>query len=177
MAIKVRIEKLNERAILPSRAHKRDTGYDLTFTGIKRIEGDVIFFKTDLTVQPSQGYYFEIIPRSSISKLPLSMANSIGIIDNTYTGELIVPVRLHHREAGFDTKTNTFPFGIANMFGGKPPTILSAAELILSKKPTLFQLVLRKKYNCEFVFGDLKSTDRSDGGFGSTDDKSTKSIE
>ena len=110
-----------------------------------------MFFKTDLKVQPSQGYYFEIVPRSSISKLPLSMANSIGVIDNHYTGELIVPVRLHHREPGFDTKTNNFPFGIVSMFGGKPPTILSAAELILSKKPCLFQLVLRKKYNCEFV--------------------------
>jgi len=124
-----------------------------------------------LSVQPSAGYFFEIVPRSSISKLPLSMANSIGVIDNHYTGELIIPVRLHHREPGFDTKTNTFPFGIVKMLGGKPPSILAAAELILAKKPSLFQLILRKKYVCEFVQEEFEETDRGQGGFGSTDEK------
>lgn len=171
MAVKVKVKKLSEKAKMPKLAHSTDSGYDLTFIGIEKIVGDVIFFKTGLTVQPSQGYFFEIVPRSSISKLPLSMANSIGVIDNHYTGELIIPVRLHHREPGFETKTNSFPFGIVQMLDGKPPSILAAAELILAKKPSLFQMILRKKYACEFVEGDLEDTDRGDGGFGSSDVK------
>jgi len=169
MAVKVKVKKLDETAELPSRAHSTDTGYDLKFTGVHKISGDVIMFKTSLSVQPSSGYYFDIVPRSSISKLPLSMANSIGIIDNNYTGELIVPVRVHHSNMGFEPKSSSYPSGIVQIFGAKPPTMLSLAELILSKKPIMFQLVLRKKYNCSFEVDELNETDRGDDGFGSTD--------
>jgi hypothetical protein len=46
-----------------------------------------------------------VVPRSSISKTPLELANSIGIIDRGYTGTLKVAVRNHsawvvHLEAG-----------------------------------------------------------------------------
>lgn len=37
------------------------------------------------------GYW--LCPRSSLSKMPLMMANSIGVIDKEYTGELQVPLR------------------------------------------------------------------------------------
>ena len=170
MAVKVKVEKLDETGEVPSRAHESDTGYDLKFTGVHKISGDVIFFKTSISVQPSKGYYFEIVPRSSISKLPLSMANSVGIIDNSYTGELVVPVRVHHSSMGFDTKTVSYPGGIVKILGAKPPTMLSLAELILAKKPKMFQLVLRKKLNCDFIIDELDETDRGDGGFGSTDE-------
>lgn len=169
MAVKVKIKKLDDSAKIPEKAHTTDSGYDLHFTGISKIEGDVIFFKTSLSVQPSPGYYFEIVPRSSISKLPFSMANSIGVIDQHYTGELIIPVRVHHGSMGFETKLNSFPGGIVKVFEGKPPSMLSLGELILAKKPCMFQMVLRKKYNCEFVFDDFEETDRGEGGFGSTD--------
>ena len=40
--------------------------------------------------EPS-GFWF--VPRSSISKTPLIMANSLGIIDSSYRGELLAKVR------------------------------------------------------------------------------------
>lgn len=48
---------------------------------------------------------FLILPRSSISKTPLMLANSPGLVDATYRGPLRVAVRhlgtsLHHVEAG-----------------------------------------------------------------------------
>lgn len=36
---------------------------------------------------------FQIVPRSSISKTPLGLANSVGTIDAGYTGELKVAIR------------------------------------------------------------------------------------
>ena len=171
MATKVKVKLLSEKAVLPSRAHKTDTGYDLKFTEVHKVSGDVIFFKTGVSLQPSKGYYFEVVPRSSISKLPLSMANSVGIIDENYTGEIIIPVRVHHGQMGFSPKSTSYPNGLVEAFGVRPQTMLSLAGLILEKKPCLFQAILRKRLSCDFQLEELDNTDRGDGGFGSTDSK------
>tara|TARA_Y100001937_G_C7023310_1_gene286506 strand:+ start:174 stop:689 length:516 start_codon:yes stop_codon:yes gene_type:complete len=171
MATKVKVKLLSEKAVLPSRAHKTDTGYDLKFTEVHKVSGDVIFFRTGISLQPSKGYYFEVVPRSSISKLPLSMANSIGIIDESYTGEIIIPVRVHHGQMGFSPKSTSYPNGLVEAFGVRPQTMLSLAGLILEKKPCLFQAILRKRLSCDFQLEELDNTDRGDGGFGSTDGK------
>ena len=172
MASKVKIKLLDDRAQIPSRAHNTDTGYDLKMIDVDKIEGDTIFFKTGISLEPPSGYYFEIYPRSSISKLPLSLANSVGIIDNAYRGELLVPVRVHHTNVGFKTKRESYPNGIVEIWESRPQSMLALARLILMKKPTMFQLVLRRKLNCDFLLQeDLKETERGDGGFGSTDEK------
>ena len=165
----VRVKKLSDKAVIPRRAHETDTGYDLTVLDIDKIEGDVIFFKTGLAVQPPAGYYFEIFPRSSISKMPISLANSVAIIDETYTGEVLVAVRVHHSDMGHDTRRTSYPNGIVEFAGGKPPSMYELAKLILAKKPVFSQLVLRKRLDCDFVDGELQETERGSGGFGSTD--------
>ena len=166
---KIKVELLDDRAQVPSRAHSTDTGYDLTFIGIDKIVGDVIYFKTGISLQPPSGYYFEVVPRSSISKLPLSMANSIGVIDESYTGEVLVAVRVHHPSAGGDSARVTFPNGIVRIFGLRPQNMTALANLILKNKPKLFQAIFRKRNNCNFVVQELEETSRGDGGFGSTD--------
>jgi dUTPase len=167
--VKVKVELLNEKAEVPTRAHNTDTGYDLTFTGVEKIVGDVILFNTGVSMQPTNGYYFEVVPRSSISKLPLSMANSIGVIDESYTGEILVPVRVHHQDMGGDPSRATFPNGIVKIFGVRPQNMPALANLILRNKPKLFQAILRKRNNCSFAVQELEETDRNSGGFGSTD--------
>ena len=155
---------------MPKRAHPSDTGWDLKLIGVEKIEGDVVFFKTGLTLQPPEGHYFEVVPRSSISKLPVEMANSIGIIDEHYRGEVLVPVRVTHGDMGTEPKNVSFPNGIVKMFGARPTTMSSVADLILQKKPYLFQLILRKRLDCDFIQTEsLSQTDRGTGGFGSTD--------
>lgn len=44
------------------------------------------------TGQETDSHYW-LVPRSSICKTPLQMANSVGVIDKTYRGELMAPVR------------------------------------------------------------------------------------
>jgi dUTPase len=166
---KVKVELLDESARVPSRAHNTDSGYDLEFIGVEKIVGDVIFFKTGLSLQPSKGHYFEVMPRSSISKLPLSMANSIGIIDQNYTGEILVPVRVHHSDMGGEPARTTYPNGIVKIFGVRPQTMSAVSDLILKNKPKMFQAILRKRVDCDFSVTSLDETDRGDGGFGSTD--------
>lgn len=49
-------------------------------------------FSVGLGIKTEPNHAYMLVPRSSISKTPLRLANSIGIIDKSYRGELIVKV-------------------------------------------------------------------------------------
>lgn len=165
----VKIKKIDENAVTPSRAHDTDSGWDLTVTDIHKIRGDTIFFKTGLQVQPPPGYYFEIFPRSSISELPLMLANSAGIIDESYTGELIVPIRVLHSSLGSDHSSYQFPGGLVRMLDSRPTTMLEVGRLLISKKPRIAQMILRKRIDFQLEeVESLEDTARGDSGFGSS---------
>ena len=167
--LKTKVNLLTENAVLPTRAHTKDTGYDITFTGVNKIVDDVIFFSTGLSIEPPSGYYFEIVPRSSISKLPLSMANETAIIDEPYRGEVLIPVRVHHNMEDFSGFGTRYAQGIVSMFGSRPQTMSAVADQIMMNKPRLFQAILRKRNSCDFVIDEVSETERGEGGFGSTD--------
>ena len=127
-------------------------------------------FKTSISLQPPSGHYFEVVPRSSISKLPLEMANSVGVIDESYRGEILIPVRVTHPNMGTNPRSTPFPGGIVKIFDFKPDTLFGVANLVLQKKPKMFQAVLKKRLDCKFsVISDLDTSDRDSGGFGSSD--------
>ena len=88
------------------------------------------------------GYY--LYPRSSISKTPLRLANSVGIIDYTYRGEIIAVV-----------------------------DNISDKDYTIPANTCLFQLCAPDLTPLSFTLTDtLTETKRGDGGFGSTDKKS-----
>lgn len=167
MLTKVKI--LDDRAELPVRAIEDDTGYDIKMIALDKIVGDVLFFKTGLSMQPPKGHYYEVVPRSSISKLPLELANSVGIIDEHYRGEIMIPVRITHTDQGQEKRNVSYPNGIVKIFGARPSTMSAVAAQILAQKPVLFQLILRKRLSSDFkIVAELDDTKRGDGGFGST---------
>jgi dUTPase len=167
--LSVKYKLLSEKAKPPTLGHSTDSGWDLHIIGIEKVVGDVIFFKTGVSVQPPSGYYFELFPRSSISNLPISLANSVGVIDESYTGEVLVAARVHHSDMGRDARKNSYPNGIVDALGFKPQNIMSFAELVVLNKPKIAQLVLKKRIDCTFVNEELEETERGSGGFGSTD--------
>lgn len=92
----VKFKKLNERAVVPTFAKAGDAGLDLTATSYQlNTEYGVWEYGTDLAVEIPQGYVGLIFPRSSIYKTDLSLANSVGVIDSGYRGELRVIFRNH----------------------------------------------------------------------------------
>lgn len=169
--VSVKYKLLSEKAIPPTKGHPSDSGWDLQVIGVEKIDGDVIYFKTGVSIQPPPGYYFELFPRSSISTLPISLANSVGVIDESYTGEVLVAARVHHHDMGDDAKRTSYPNGIVTVFGLRPQTIGALAELIIARKPKIAQLILKKRLDCLFVESELEDTERGAGGFGSTDSK------
>lgn len=138
--MEIRVKKLDNRAVLPKKAHPDDACWDLTAISLIKKVDQVYFFDTGLAIQPPPGYYTKIYPRSSISKTYFSLANSTAIIDSGYTGPLVLALRKHYSAApDFE-----LPCRIA-------------------------QLELCKLEKAEIVEVDkLNETVRSDKGFGST---------
>lgn len=88
-----KFKKMLPDAVAPSKAHISDSGYDLVLIAKIKEENGAIFYDTGISVTPPAGYYFEVVPRSSISKTGYMLANSVGIIDQGYTGSIKVALR------------------------------------------------------------------------------------
>lgn len=87
-----RCSKTSEDAVFPYKERASDSGYDLTLIDVKKQVGPITWYGTGIKVQPPFGYYFDMVPRSSLSKTGYMLANSVGVIDRAYTGEIIVPL-------------------------------------------------------------------------------------
>ena len=85
---------------------------------------------------------FFLMPRSSISKTPLRVSNSIGLIDAGYRGELLAPLD-NISEENYLVKKGTRLFQIVN------PSLTTFSTIEIRDK--------------------LSETDRGSSGFGSTD--------
>lgn len=140
--------RMHPDAVPPAKARTSDAGYDVTLIGDREEDrGKAIrLYRTGICVAPPHGFYFDLVPRSSISKTGYMMANSFGVIDRSYRGELLVPLIKVVPEA----PDLTFPNRIA-------------------------QLVLRQAVHVGVEeLDDLEETARGDGGFGASGMGSTR---
>jgi deoxyuridine 5'-triphosphate nucleotidohydrolase len=87
----IKVFKVDERAVIPSKARYSDAGYDLTIISeYKRLSKNTAIYDTGIQLEIPNGYYVEIVPRSSISRSGYMLANSVGIIDQGYRGNLYI---------------------------------------------------------------------------------------
>ena len=121
--------------------HDGDAGLDLyVLEDIHFEPGETKAIKLGISWEPEDGKAYYLFPRSSISKTPLRMANSIGLIDGGYRGEIIA---------------------MCDNIKSEPYT----AE----KGQRLFQLVATDSSPIHFeLVEELEMTTRGTGGFGST---------
>ena len=126
-----------------------DSGLDLFFPEDVTLKYGDCGIKVDLQVQceglndsEEKNISYYLYPRSSISKTPIRMANSVGIIDAGYRGNIIVA--LDH----INPKIPEF-------------TIQKGTRLFQICGPTLEPISLE-------VVGSLSDTERGNDGFGST---------
>ena len=90
----LKIKPLNEMATTMYKEHGHfhsgDAGLDLYVLHTINISpGETLPIKLGIACEPVDGRAYFLMPRSSISKTPLRLANSIGLIDGGYRGELI----------------------------------------------------------------------------------------
>jgi len=131
---------VDDLGIPPYKTRPSDSGFDLNLVGIRKKIGSVTLYGTGVSVEPPSGYYFDMVPRSSIIKSGYMLANSVGIIDQGYTGEIMVPL------IKLDSDT---------------PDLQLPCKMV--------QLIPRKWFPLHAVPADsLQASVRGAGGFGST---------
>jgi len=136
--------RTDENAIQPTKANWSDVGYDLSIIKkVKDFNSKTALYDTGIKIQLEFGYYAEIVPRSSISKSGYMLSNNIGIIDNSYRGNLLIALT----KIADDAIEIEYPF--------------KCCQLIFKK-----QVHINMK---EIPNNNLESTKRNDGGFGSSD--------
>jgi deoxyuridine 5'-triphosphate nucleotidohydrolase len=130
---------VDDLGVPPNKSRASDSGYDLNIIAARKKIGLVTLYGTGVSVEPPTGFYFDMVPRSSLIKTGYMLANSVGIIDQGYTGEIMVPLIKVDPDA---------------------PDIELPCKLV--------QLVPRRWHGMFPVNSNLNITGRGEGGFGST---------
>lgn len=88
--MEVKFKMLSTDAVLPTKAHPGDAGLDLYATshGLSFYASPYIEYKTGIAAEIPEGYVGLLFPRSSISNYNLQLANSVGVLDSCYRGEI-----------------------------------------------------------------------------------------
>ncbi len=134
--------RVSKDAVAPSKENWSDVGYDLSIISkIKDFNSRTSLYDTGIKIDIDFGYYAEIVPRSSISKSGYILSNNIGIIDNSYRGNLMIALT----KIADDAIEIEYPF--------------RCCQLIIKKQDYV---------NLEEVDSGLSETKRNEGGFGST---------
>ena len=138
--MKVRIKKMHEAGVIPAYAKPGDAGLDLVAVSETwNDDNTMVTYGTGLAVEIPEGYVGLLFPRSSISKTNLELSNSVGVIDSGYRGEIMFKFRYNSEGMVYD---------VGDRVG----------QLIILPYPSIeFEEVQ-----------ELSSTDRGEGGFGST---------
>lgn len=123
-----------------------DSGLDLFFPDTVTIEGNSTLL-VDLKIQcealkdnEDEFVSYYLYPRSSISKTSIRMANSVGIIDSGYRGNIMVAL---------------------DNINNEPYTIEKGQRLFQLCGPTLEPITMK-------IVDELSNSERGNNGFGST---------
>lgn len=90
--MELRFSKLDEAAVLPTRAHEGDAGLDLyALEPVRLGPEERISVRTGVAVEIPEGHAGLVLPRSGLARRHgISLVNSPGLIDAGYRGELQV---------------------------------------------------------------------------------------
>lgn len=138
----IKFTKLSENAVTPSYAKEGDAGLDLTAIDyVKNHDYKFVEYDTGIAVEIPVGHVGLVFPRSSISKTPHTLANSVGVIDSGYRGSIKLRMR-------YDDSRDDMEYAYGDKIG----------QLIILPIPTVELVEVSK----------LSDTERGSGGFGST---------
>ena len=97
--MKVRIKKIDDRAVVPTYGSEYSAGADLYAIldeGLEILPHKTSFIHTGISIEIPEGYCGLIFARSSMgAKRGLAPANKVGVIDADYRGEVMVALHNH----------------------------------------------------------------------------------
>lgn len=140
--MEIKIKKLYEDSVIPTRGSDYAAGYDLyAYQSVAIPPHCTVKIGTGVAIQPPKGTFGAVFARSGLAaKQGLRPANCVGVCDYDYTGEYIVAL---HNDS---TETR-----------------------VVEKEDRIAQLIFIPYVDVSFVeVAELEETERGDGGFGST---------
>jgi dUTP pyrophosphatase len=90
----LKVQLLSEHAKAPELATDGSAGYDLYATSASS-DGITWVYGTGLAFEIPEGYVGLLLPRSSVYKMDMVLANSVGVIDSDYRGEVKAVYRVN----------------------------------------------------------------------------------
>lgn len=170
--MKVNVKKLHPDAVIPVYAKPGDAGLDLTAIS-KRVEtgvddnGEYIEYGTGLAIEIPEGYVGLVFPRSSVSKKDLFLANAVGVIDSGYRGEIKLRYKLEQEyDALVDWEHPTRVMSDVINYTYEDRKFYANIYAVGDK---VGQMIILPYPQVELVeVNELASSDRGEGGFGST---------
>lgn len=149
--MEIRIKKLRDNAVIPTKAHPTDAGFDLTATSKETDAYGNIVYGTGIALEIPENHVGLLFPRSSNAKKDLLLTNSVGVIDSGYRGEV------------------SFKFKPSNVI--EKPDLAYIPESISKYEvgDRIGQIIIIPYPEVTFVETDeLSETQRGNGGYGST---------
>ena len=170
--LELKYKRKNGSIKIPKYATKKSSCFDLYAAEDAVVKpNETVIVNTGVVFEPPEGYGIMLYPRSGISsKTPLRFANSVGVIDNDYRGE--VKILLENAKSK-DAKQRVVPSYMTvdgevvendYKFG-----FLPEGTVVVKKGDRIAQAMLTKVEQVKLVSTkELTDTERGDGGLGST---------
>jgi dUTP pyrophosphatase len=138
--IELKIKKLHPDAVIPSYAKPGDAGLDLVAVSATWNNLDtMVTYDTGLSFEIPEGHVGLLFPRSSVSKTTLSLSNCVGVIDSGYRGPVMLKFRYLEEGDVYEEGDRV-------------------GQLVIMEIPKVSIIEVT----------ELSSTERGEGGFGST---------
>lgn len=168
----VGFKRLTEDAVIPTKAHVTDSGFDLVANEDVIIEpGETAVVPTGIAVQLPPGYEAQVRPRSGVTA-KTKLRIQLGTIDNEFTGNIGVIVdnianrlensgttpRLRNLKGKTEFLNSTFDH-----------SYFEKQSYIIRKGDRIAQLVVQQLPEVQAVeITEIGTSNRGDKGFGST---------
>jgi len=177
----MKLNILNNKGVIHKPANKGDAGYDIVavkqpqiigsiyqglyYTAISHIEYDTEIIIEPELIEDNYEFYMLLYPRSSIIKTNLVLANSVGVIDSGYRGNIKVCFK-------YITQPEDMRLVEGKSFRGKDAKGIVTSinpQRIYQQGDKIAQLIPVKHKDLTLnKISKLSETDRGQGGFGST---------
>lgn len=163
----VGFKRLTPDAVIPTKAHPADSGFDLVASADVIIEpGETVVVPTGIAVQLPAGFEATVRPRSGVTS-KTNLRVQLGTIDNGYAGEIGVIVDNIYRNGVLPRKHY---YGIdGRRIGHSYDIHVDEGSYHIRKGDRIAQLVITRLPNVEAaeVF-DVGDSARGANGFGSS---------
>ena len=136
----IKIKKLHPNAIIPTYAKEGDAAMDLYAAEVMKDNYGNYVYLAGIAAEIPPGFVGLLFPRSSVSRTSMSLANSVGVVDSGYRGEIMLKYRdLNNGNDSYRTEDR-------------------CGQLMIIPYPKIELIEV----------DELSTTERGDGGFGST---------